>query len=68
MIFSFWMLPFSVRTILSLVTIIVIVIILFRFRASKNPHQDSLTHLKKRLERGEITKEEYEEARKRRGR
>jgi len=48
-------------------TIIVVIIlgwILLLFRAKRNPAKTSLDLLKERLEKGEITEEEYEAARK----
>ncbi|EQB38933.1 hypothetical protein GCM10007111_31480 [Virgibacillus kapii] len=56
--FRFW---------LSLALVIIILGILFRFRAKKNPKKDSLELLKERFERGEISKEVYDRARKQRG-
>lgn len=47
---------------LTILILIVIAWILIRFRANKNSSPDSLENLRKRLERGEITKVEYETA------
>lgn len=54
-----------VRLILTVIVLIVIVIIVFRFRRSRRAPQDSLDFMKERLERGEITEEEFEAARRR---
>jgi len=56
-----------VRPILSVIVIIVLAYILYRFRATKNPKEDSLDIMKKRLEQGKITREDYERAKKRQG-
>lgn len=57
-----------IRIILSVVVVIVLFIILFRFTVGgKQPQKDSLTILKKRYEDGEITKEAYDEALRKRG-
>lgn len=56
-----------IRVILSIIVLIILLYILVRFRRGKNPAKDSLDILKERYEKGEITKEEYEEAVKRRG-
>lgn len=59
-----------IRIILSIIVLIVIIIILSRFRVNKgkNPPGDSLEMMEKRLENGEITQKEYDEAKSRRGR
>lgn len=58
-----------IRIVISIVLFIVIVIILMKFRRKGNDHDpvDSLSMMKQRLEKGEITAEEYEEAKNRRG-
>ncbi|TMN23850.1 SHOCT domain-containing protein [Lentibacillus cibarius] len=57
-----------IRLGLTLVVLVVLVIILYRFRAGKsNRRQSSLEIMKERLEKGEITEEEYEKARKKQG-
>ncbi|WP_067726457.1 SHOCT domain-containing protein [Oceanobacillus damuensis] len=58
-----------VRLVLSLVILIVLIVILSKFRSRKRPAdgRDSLTIMKERMEKGEITEEEYIEAKKRRG-
>ncbi|TRM13200.1 SHOCT domain-containing protein [Lentibacillus cibarius] len=57
-----------IRLGLTLVVLAVLVIILYRFRAGKsNRRQSSLEIMKERLEKGEITEEEYEKARKEQG-
>lgn len=53
-----------VRIGISIVILLVILIILLKFREKSNPAKSSLDLLKDRLEKGEITKEEYEAARK----
>lgn len=54
----------SIRIGLTVVVLIVMLVILLKFRAKKNPSGSSLERLQERLEKGEITKEEYEAARK----
>lgn len=60
---------YVIRIILSIIVLIVIIIILSRFRVNKEktPPADSLEMMEKRLENGEITQEEYDEAKGRRG-
>jgi len=57
----------TVRLILTLIVLIVLAYILIKFRANKNSREDSLDILKERLKKGEITQEDYEEAKRRRG-
>jgi|GEM_PF-3267148 len=52
-----------IRLVLTGILVIIIIWILIRFRASKQPRKGSLDILKKRAERGEITKKAYEDAR-----
>lgn len=54
-----------VRLILSIVVAIVLLWILLRFREKKNPQKSSLDFLKERMENGDITEAEYEEAKRR---
>ncbi|MFD1361150.1 SHOCT domain-containing protein [Lentibacillus salinarum] len=57
-----------IRLGLALVVLVMIVIILYRFNAGKSTRRkSSLEIMQERYEKGEITKEEYEEARKRQG-
>lgn len=63
----FIQLPGNVRLIFSIIVLIALLWILFRFRASKNPTKSSLDILKERLEKGEITEADYEEAKRRQG-
>jgi len=53
----------SIRIGLTIIVLIVILWILLKFRTKKNPAKTSLDLLKERMEKGEITKEEYEAAR-----
>ncbi|HLR52177.1 MAG TPA: SHOCT domain-containing protein [Candidatus Avamphibacillus sp.] len=66
MILSIFINP-TVRLILSLIVLIVLAYILIKFRANKNSRGDSLDILQERLEKGEITQEDYDEAKRRRG-
>lgn len=54
----------SIRIGVTIIVLIVILWILLRFRTKKNPAKTSLDLLKERMEKGEITKEEYKAARK----
>lgn len=54
----------SIRFALSIIVAIVLLWILVRFRSSKNPRKNSLDILQERMEKGEITEREYEEAKK----
>lgn len=60
---------FIIRIILSVIVLIVLVIILIRFsgKNSKSTARDSLDIMKERYEKGELSKEDYEEAKRRRG-
>lgn len=53
----------SIRVVLTIAIVIIIWWIVIRSRA-KNNADNSLTILKQRMEKGEISKEEYEQARK----
>lgn len=55
------------RIIFSIIVIIVLAYILIKYRASKNPADSSLDILKERLNNGEISAEDYEEAKRRQG-
>ena len=55
----------SIRIGITIIVLIVILWILLNFRIKKNPAKTSLELLKERMEKGEITKEEYEAARRR---
>lgn len=57
---------FSIRLGVSIMIAIVLLGIIFRFRAKKSD-ADSLEIMKERLEKGEITRKEYDQARKRQG-
>lgn len=57
-----------IRLGLSIVVLVMIIIILYRFNAKKsNKRRSSLEIMKERYEKGEITEEEYEAARKKQG-
>ena len=60
---------FIIRIVLSAVVLLVLVIILIRSRKGKTQAsaRDSLDVMKERLEKGEITQEDYDDAKKRRG-
>lgn len=53
-----------IRVVISIIVAIVLLWILIRFRASKKSSRSSLDILKERRDRGEITDEQYEQARK----
>lgn len=55
------------RIVLGIVVAIVLIWILIRFNSRRNPSESSLDVLKGRFERGEITEEDYEEAKRRQG-
>ncbi|MFD2760014.1 SHOCT domain-containing protein [Lentibacillus juripiscarius] len=57
-----------IRIILAVIVLVVMLVILFRFRGGKNTRRKgSLEIMRKRYEKGEITKEEYENAKERQG-
>ncbi|HLR61005.1 MAG TPA: SHOCT domain-containing protein [Lentibacillus sp.] len=57
-----------IRLGLTVIILVMIVIILYRFNAGKSDRrQSSLEIMKERYEKGEITEEEYEKARKKQG-
>lgn len=58
---------FSIRLILTIIVIIVLAYILFKFRVNRNSTRGSLNILKERLEKGEITEEDYRRAKKQQG-
>ncbi len=53
-----------IRLGLSIIVAIILTVILIRFRVKKNPAKSSLDILKGRQSKGEITEEEYQDARK----
>ena len=57
----------SIRLIITIIVIIVLLYILIRFRANKSSTRNSLDIMKARLERGEITEEDYKRAKERQG-
>lgn len=61
--------PMEVRIVLTIIVLIVMAVILFRFRAGKgnSARRDSLEIMKERMEKGEISKEDYEEMKRKRG-
>ncbi|GAA0431090.1 hypothetical protein GCM10008983_04480 [Lentibacillus halophilus] len=57
-----------IRLGVTLIILIVLAIILYRFRAGRHKRQKgSLEIMEERLEKGEITEEEYERAREKQG-
>ncbi|QKY71782.1 SHOCT domain-containing protein [Lentibacillus sp. CBA3610] len=57
-----------IRLGLGIIVLVMIIIILYRFNAGKSDRrQTSLEIMKERYEKGEITEEEYDKARKRQG-
>ncbi|SFB05711.1 putative membrane protein [Lentibacillus halodurans] len=57
-----------IRLGLGIIILVMIAIILYRFNArTSNRRQTSLEMMKERFEKGEITKEEYEAAKKKQG-
>lgn len=57
---------FSIRLGVSIIIAIILLWIIFRFKVKK-PNGKSLEIMKKRLENGEITQKEYDQARRRQG-
>jgi putative membrane protein len=57
-----------VRLVLGVIVLIILVWILIRFRVKKHEKPDSLEILRERMEKGEITEEEYEAAKENRER
>lgn len=51
----------------SIILAIIVLFIVIRFRKGENPSKSSLDVLKERYERGEVTEEEYNEAKKKQG-
>lgn len=58
---------FTIRFIITIIVIIVLAFILIRFRANRNSTKSSLDIMKARMERGEITEEDYKRAKERQG-
>lgn len=58
---------FTIRFIITIIVIIVLTFILIRFRANRNSTKSSLDIMKARMERGEITEEDYKRAKERQG-
>lgn len=56
-----------IRFILTIVILIVLVWIIIKFRANKNPQPSSAEILRERMKKGEITEKEYEDALARQG-
>ncbi|MGM8365456.1 SHOCT domain-containing protein [Virgibacillus sp. W0181] len=56
-----------VRIVLTIIVALVLLWILLRFRTPKDRQKGSLDIMKGRLEKGEITEKEYEEAKRRQG-
>ncbi len=57
----------SIRLVITIIVIIVLAFILIRFRANRNSTSSSLDIMKARMERGEITEEDYKRAKERQG-
>jgi len=58
---------YSIRLAFTVIVIIVIIYILFKFRANKNSTSTSLEIMKERLEKGEITEDDYKRAKRNQG-
>lgn len=65
--FSFIFLNGPIRIVLGVVVLTVLIVILTRFNRRKHPSKSSLDILEERLERGEISQAEYDEAKQRQG-
>ncbi|HEY4600921.1 MAG TPA: hypothetical protein VIG73_06535 [Cerasibacillus sp.] len=64
---ALWSIPIGVRILLTFLVFVALVYILFRFRADKNPAQDSLDLLEERMEKGEVSFKDYLHAKRSRG-
>ncbi|WP_106495097.1 hypothetical protein [Lentibacillus sp. Marseille-P4043] len=58
---------FSSRLVFSIIILIILLFIIYRFRTGKNTEKGSLAMMKERLEKGEISREDYDEAKRRQG-
>lgn len=58
---------YSIRLLLSIIVIILLIYIVYKFRANRGTTRSSLDIMKERFERGEISKEAYERAKKQQG-
>lgn len=57
----------SVRLFLTIVVVVILIYTFIKFRAYQNNGGSSIDLMKQRFEKGEITKEAYEEAKRRQG-
>lgn len=64
---ALWSIPIGVRILLTVLVFIALIYILYRFRAEKNPAQDSLEMLEERMEKGEVSFKDYLHAKRSRG-
>ncbi|MEI3613209.1 SHOCT domain-containing protein [Pseudogracilibacillus sp. SO30301A] len=58
---------FTIRLIITIIVMIALAYILIRFRTNRNSTRSSLDMMKLRMERGEITEEDYKRAKERQG-